>query len=331
MVSPRIGRRLPITQAETVTRPSDSSRTRPRSEDWHGSCVSARGVSGAMSVERLVLSALVERCLRGDDGSDCFREGDAYRVRLWGSVPDGWTGHFALHAGALGLEIMAGEAICVGGGRWAATFLIRTSDPRTRMARHDFLHMARRAPRVVPPLPEPEVEIRLDAAPDGASGVVARVTGKDTIGLLAGVMRRFEESSLRPREFSIRTIRDEVDDWFWLEPTSPIDAGARSVRGNQRRGARRPERPRERPPHLRARHSSLRMPRRRADERAPTRSHLRIWSLRTVTQRAHAKKLEDPNVKAVDATQMKERNGNDACGTARTHGRHKVPELDAPA
>ena len=70
----------------------------------------------------------------------------------------------------------------------------------------------------------PEVEIRLDAAPDGASGVVDAVTGKDTIGLLAGVMHRFEEAaSLRPREFSIRTIRDEVDGWFWLEPTSPTE------------------------------------------------------------------------------------------------------------
>src|SRR5262245_53364227 len=110
-----------------------------------------------MSVERLALETLVERCLRGDDGSDCFREGDAYRVRLWGSLPDCWTGHFALHAGALGLEMVAGEAICVGGGRWAATFVVRTSCPSAPMARHDFLHMARRAPRAVPPLPEPNV------------------------------------------------------------------------------------------------------------------------------------------------------------------------------
>jgi hypothetical protein len=174
-----------------------------------------------MSVERLALEVLIDRCLRGDDGSDCFREGDAYRVRLWGNLPDGWTGHFALHAGALGLEIVAGEAICVSGERWAATFIVRTSDPGTPMARHDFLHMARLAPRVVPPLPEPDVEIALDGAPGGTSGVVARVTGKNTIGLLAGVMRRFEASSLRPREFSIRTMQDQVDDWFWLEPMSP--------------------------------------------------------------------------------------------------------------
>ena len=173
-----------------------------------------------MSVERLALEALFERCARGDDGFDCFREGDAYRVRLWGGLPEGWTGNLALHAGALGLDILSGEASCVRGGRWAATFVVRTADPRARMARHDFLHMARRAPRVVPPLPEPQLRIALEPAPGSASGIVARVTGKNTIGLLADVMRRFDASSLRPREFSIRTIRDEVDDWFWLEPTS---------------------------------------------------------------------------------------------------------------
>jgi len=173
-----------------------------------------------MSVERLALVALIERCLRGEDGSDGFREGDAYRVRLWGKLPDGWMSHFALHAGALGLEIVAGEAICVVSGRWAANFVVHTSHPRIRMARHDFLHMARRAPRFTPPLAEPDFEIALDGVPDRASGVIARVTGKNTIGLLAGVMRRFEASSLRPLEFSIRTIRDEVDDWFWLQPSS---------------------------------------------------------------------------------------------------------------
>jgi hypothetical protein len=93
---------------------------------------------------------------------------------------------------------------------------------RAPMMRHDFLHMARRAPRVVPQLPEVDIEIALDEAPDGATGVVARVTGKNTIGLLAEVLRRFEASALRPREFSIRTINDEVDDWFWLQRTPPI-------------------------------------------------------------------------------------------------------------
>jgi hypothetical protein len=171
-----------------------------------------------MRAERLVLEPIAERCLGGgDDGSDCFREGDAYRVRLWGVLPDGWSGNFALHAFALGLEIVSGDAICLGRGRWAATFLLRGSDPRASVARHDFLLMARRAPRVVPPLPAPCVEISIEEAADGVSDVMARVTGKDEIGMLAEVLRRFEALALRPCEFSIRTIHGGVDDWFWLE------------------------------------------------------------------------------------------------------------------
>jgi hypothetical protein len=171
-----------------------------------------------MRAERLALGPIVDRCRRSDDGSDCFRESNAYRLRLWGNLPNGWAGNFALHACALGLKIVSGEGVRLEGGRWAATFVVHTANSRVPMARHDFLHMARRAPRVVPSLPEPDVEIVLDEAPDGTN-VVARVTGSDTIGLLAEILRRFEASGLRLREFSLRTIRDEVDDWFWLERT----------------------------------------------------------------------------------------------------------------
>ncbi len=177
-----------------------------------------------MRAERLALESIIDRCERGGDGSDCFREGAAYRVRLWGNLPRGWVGNFALHACALGFQIVSGDAICLRGDRWAATFVVHTTDPGATLSVHDFLLMARRAPRAVAPLPEPDVEIALEEAPDGSSGVVARVTGKDTIGLLAEVLRRFEASALRPREFSIRTRRGDVDDWddwFWLVRTSP--------------------------------------------------------------------------------------------------------------
>jgi hypothetical protein len=174
-----------------------------------------------MGAERLALESIMDRCNRGDDGSDCFREGAAYRVRLWGNLPRGWAGNFALHSCVLGVKIVSGDAICLRGDCWAATFLVHTADPHATLSLHDFLQMARRAPRVVPPLPESDVEIALEEAPDGSSGVVARVQGKDTIGLLAEVLRRFEASALRPREFSIRTLRDDVDDWFWLERASP--------------------------------------------------------------------------------------------------------------
>src|SRR6266404_5405595 len=105
---------------------------RPSQDDWHGRCVVVRPGGTRMRAERLALEPIVDRCRHSDDGSDCFREGNAYRVRLWGGLPDGWAGNFALHACALGLEIVSGEAICVDSARWAATFVVRTADPHAR-------------------------------------------------------------------------------------------------------------------------------------------------------------------------------------------------------
>lgn len=174
-----------------------------------------------MSAERLALESIVDRCQLGGDGSDWFAEGSAYRVQLWGILPEGWAGNFALHACALGLEIVSGEGICIVSARWAATFVVRTADPNARMACHDFLHMARRAPRVMPQLPEPEIEIELSEARDGSGNVIGRVRGKDTIGLLAEVLSRFDAADLRPLEFSIRTVHEQVDDWFRLAKKAP--------------------------------------------------------------------------------------------------------------
>ena len=182
-----------------------------------------------MCAERLALGPIVDRCRSGEDGFDCSRVGAAYRVRLWGGLPDGWAGNFALHAFALGLEIASGEADRIDATRWAAAFTVRSVD-RGGVARHDFLHMARRAPRVVPPLPEPDVEIAWSEANDGSNTAVCHVTGTDAIGLLAHVLRQFDALGLRPCEFSIRTNGDAVDDWFRLERREPHAVARRDRR-----------------------------------------------------------------------------------------------------
>jgi len=170
-----------------------------------------------MDAERLVLQSIIDRCEDGADGYDCFREGDAYRVRLWGNLPLAWAANLTLHASALGIEIVSGDAARIGGARWAAVFRVRAADPRAGPGRHDFLHMARRAARFLPRLAEPEIQITLEDAPEGANVVVARVTGKDVIGLLGETLRRFEALSLRPCGFSLRAKDNQVDDRFWLE------------------------------------------------------------------------------------------------------------------
>src|SRR5262245_47169568 len=192
------------------------SRSRCRSRQTLASLSSVLEGTG-MDTERLVLQAVIDRCRRDGDGYDCFREGDAYLVRLWGNLPPAWAGNLALHASARGIEILSGDAARIGGARWAAVFLLRAAHPRTQLGRHDFLLMARRAARFLPRLPEPELQIALEDAREGSNLVVARVRGKDAIGLLAETLRRFEALSLRPRRFSLRARNDEIDDCFWLE------------------------------------------------------------------------------------------------------------------
>ena len=37
------------------------------------------------------------------------------------------------------------------------------------------------------------------------------------MGLIAHLLRRFEDNGLRPRRFVLRTRGTEIEDWFWLE------------------------------------------------------------------------------------------------------------------
>src|SRR5262245_63139658 len=143
-----------------------------------------------MNAKRLVLQSILDRCGRGDDGYDCFREGSAHRVRLWGDLPPAWPGSLSLHVSALGIEIVSCDAARIGVARWAVTLLLRAADLRARLRGHDFLRMARRTPRFLPQLSEPAYQIALENAPEDSSIVVAHVTGRDAIALRAATLRR---------------------------------------------------------------------------------------------------------------------------------------------
>jgi hypothetical protein len=183
-----------------------------------------------MSAKRLVLQSILDRCGRGDDGYDCFREGSAHRVRLWGDLPPAWPGGLCLHLSALGIAIVSCDAARIGAARWAATLLLRAADLRARLRGYDFLRMARRIPRFLPQLSEPAYQIALENALEDSSIVVAHVTGQDAIGLRAAILRRFETLSLRACELSLRAIDGQVDDRFWLERVSMSDSPARNPR-----------------------------------------------------------------------------------------------------
>ena len=172
-----------------------------------------------------VLEALGSPDGRRGDGFDCFREGAAYRLNLWGALPPAWAGNLALHCFASGLEIVTGDARRNRGSFWVATFLLQATEPSTPVRGRDFLQMARRAPRAVPSLPEPQVEIDIRRS-ERTQSVYAHVHGRDSIGLLGEVLRRFGKLGLQPRQFTLHTHDAEVRDWFWLEPADAT-GGAR--------------------------------------------------------------------------------------------------------
>jgi hypothetical protein len=167
------------------------------------------------------LDSVIERAELGGAGADCHPEGDRHRLQLWGRLAPGRAGNLMLHTFIAGLHIESGEAIRTRQGFWAANFLLRPKE-RVEHLRHDFLNMARRAPRPLPDLRTPIVTIAAELLHDSPGHVYARVRGKDSVGLLAYVLRRFESVRLQLRRFVLRTEGEEVKDWFWLEPSGPI-------------------------------------------------------------------------------------------------------------
>ena len=166
------------------------------------------------------LREAIDECDGGGEGFVCRPRDDAYRLRLWGRVPERWAGNLALHCFASALNIEAADALRVDRDRWAAAFALKPRGGRLADAGVDFLAMARRAPRLIPSLPETTIRISVAAASDCAA--FARVSGPDSIGLLAEVLRRFARFDLYPRRLKLRTYHGHVDDWFWLERSAGV-------------------------------------------------------------------------------------------------------------
>lgn len=167
------------------------------------------------------IQRVLRRAEEEPDGFHCEREGTAHRVDLWGRLPEHWAGNLALHAAAGGIQLIAGDAVRLSRGQWGASFLVEAADPKVSL-QHDFLTMSRRQPRGTPTLEAPTISIGLRVSETDPGDVYARVVGKNSVGLVAQVLERFDRYDLRPKRFVVRTRGDEVEDWFWLETREPL-------------------------------------------------------------------------------------------------------------
>jgi hypothetical protein len=171
-----------------------------------------------MQGARYPFDDVLARAEHPQDGFVCRPDGEAHRLELWGHLPPAWAGHLSMHLYTVGVAILSGEAVRTRAGTWAARLLLATREPTDRLS-FDFLTMARRGPRMVPTLPRPGVTISSTPSEEIPGSAFVRVRGKDSIGLLAELLRRFTSNDLQPRRFILHTRGDEVDDWFWLVPT----------------------------------------------------------------------------------------------------------------
>jgi len=174
-----------------------------------------------MACNRPVLESVLERCRAGGEGFDCFAEGGRHRLQLYGALPRAWAGNLGLQCFASRIDIESADAMRISSNRWAASFVLNLAGADASAVRSDFMMMARREPRIVPVLADPDIEVAV--VEDQSGSVLASVTGKDSTGLLAEVLRRFESFGLSPRRFSLRSEAGLVNDWFWLDlPTTSI-------------------------------------------------------------------------------------------------------------
>ena len=139
------------------------------------------------------LADLAAQALGSADGYRCEREGTGHRLEFWGRLPAEWAGNLGLHLSAARIRVVSGDALRSREGTWAARLLIEADDPRASL-QHDFLMMARHAPRLVPLLPLPLVSIRVQPSLESPGSAYANVRGRDTIGLLAHLLDHFAQS-----------------------------------------------------------------------------------------------------------------------------------------
>lgn len=148
-----------------------------------------------------------------------------HSLRLWGSLPAGWSGHLTLGLARASIGIERGHARRQQGS-WEAEFHVRPARPNSENppdpATIDYARLlARRAP--VTPVPIELTDYRVHPLLDT---IALEVEGVDSMGFLGSLLGRLAFLSLFPEEMKIETRGTQVADSFRLRslagrPPSP--------------------------------------------------------------------------------------------------------------
>jgi hypothetical protein len=139
--------------------------------------------------------------------------GTRYRITLRGGFFPGWIGSFTGRLADQGLNIISGSARKITPAIWFATFEFEAQpgiDPR----RIDFLKLAddkldRSAPKAIQ-----LDDFQVVPNPDGCVSV--HISGRDQLGLLGSLLKKFHLYMLFPNEVVVETTAGKVKDFFRL-------------------------------------------------------------------------------------------------------------------
>lgn len=136
-----------------------------------------------------------------------------YKITLRGGFFPGWIGSFTGRLADRGLNIVGGSARKITPAVWHAVFEFEAT-AGADVAKINFLELADSSLDRTPPKAIRLDDYRLVANPDGCVSV--HISGRDQLGLLSSLLKKFHLYMLFPNEVAVATTAGRVTDFFRL-------------------------------------------------------------------------------------------------------------------
>jgi hypothetical protein len=149
-----------------------------------------------------------------------------YRITLWGGFFPGWIGSFTGRLADRGLNILGCSAKKVTPAVWHAVFEFEAS-AGVDVAKINFLDLADSSLDRTPPKAIRLEDYRVVANQDGCISV--NISGRDQIGLLSSLLKKFHLYMLFPNEVTVATTAGRVTDFFRLRGMGGVSPSSEAI------------------------------------------------------------------------------------------------------
>jgi hypothetical protein len=140
-------------------------------------------------------------------------------LQINGALRVGWTASLARGLTQSDINIIRGTAIKEGAIRWTSNFEIEPApSSRNNLANLDVGSFFKTAAAQHTAIPDIRLHtFRTVFSPRHGGSLEVELSGADSIGFLAGILRQFSFYSLFPVEMALDTIGSTAHDRFWLK------------------------------------------------------------------------------------------------------------------